>query len=91
MSARNIELFRKYTEKAPPKHEAEHKPEHKPQKAQERSEQPKTPSLIAEMSRVEDEVRQVFDDASPADRENIIRFLELLIRNLKRALERGGQ
>jgi hypothetical protein len=36
------------------------------------------------MSRIEHEVRQVFDSASPPERDNIIRFLELLIRNLKR-------
>jgi hypothetical protein len=30
-------------------------------------------------------------EASPADRDNIIRFLELLIRNLKRVVEQAGQ
>jgi hypothetical protein len=37
------------------------------------------------MSRIEHEVRQLFDgDASSAERNNMIRFLEVLIRNLKR-------
>jgi hypothetical protein len=36
------------------------------------------------MSRIEHEVRQLFDDASPAQRTSMIRFLEVLIRNLKR-------
>jgi hypothetical protein len=57
MSARTIELFRQYSEKEPLKHE----PEHTPKKAQERSEQPKKPNLVVEMSRVEHEVRQVLD------------------------------
>ena len=41
-------------------------------------------SLVAEMSRIEHEVHQMFDDASSTERENIIRFLELLVRKLKR-------
>lgn len=38
--------------------------------------------LVAEM-RIEHEVRQIFDDASPGERDNMIRYLEVLIRNLK--------
>ena len=41
-------------------------------------------SLVAEMSRMQHAIHQLFDEASAVDRENIIRFLELLIRNLKR-------
>lgn len=79
MSAQTRELFREYTEKL------KHEPEHNPPKAQERREQPRKPSLVAEMSRIEHEVRELFDDSSPANRENIIRFVERLIRNLRRA------
>ena len=77
MSARTIELFRQYTQ---PKQ----RPELEGHKAQAPREQPQEPNLIVEMSRMEHEVRQLFDDASPADRDNIIRYLEVLIRNLKR-------
>jgi uncharacterized protein YhaN len=72
-SSTSIELFRQHTEKQ--RHEAQ-EPQHKSQ-AQERS-------LVAEMSRTEYEVRQLFDRASTAERDNIIRFIEVLIRNLKR-------
>ena len=73
MSSTSIELFRQHTEKQ--RQEAE-EPQHKSQ-AQERS-------LVAEMSRIEHEVRELFDRASTAERDNIIRFLELLVRKLKR-------
>jgi hypothetical protein len=36
------------------------------------------------MSRIEHGVRQLFDHASAHQRDNIIRYLELVIRNLKR-------
>jgi hypothetical protein len=36
------------------------------------------------MSRIEHEVRQLFDHPSATERDNIIRYLELVIRNLKR-------
>jgi hypothetical protein len=80
MSSTTIELFRRHTEKQ--RQESE-EPKHKGQ-AQERIEQTEKPNLVVEMSRMEHAVRQLFDDASPADRDNIIRFLERLIRNLKR-------
>jgi hypothetical protein len=73
MSARTIELFRQYTEKEHLKQQSEHKS----QRAQERSEQIENPNLVVEMSRMEHEVRQLFDSASPAERDNIIRFLEV--------------
>jgi hypothetical protein len=85
MSARTIELFRQYTEKERLKQQ----PEHKSQPAQGRSEEAENPNLVVEMSRIEHEVRQLFDGASPAERDNIIRFLEVLIRNLKRV--RGNE
>lgn len=81
MSSQTIQLFRQYTERL--REEAQGS-EQTAQKAQAPIEEPKKPSLVAEMSRVEHEVRQLFDDALPADRDNIIRYLELLIRNLKR-------
>ena len=68
------------------RHDAQ-EPKHNQPEAQERSEQPRKPSLVAEMSRVGHDVCQLFDDASSADRENIIRFLELLIRKLKRVAD----
>jgi hypothetical protein len=74
MSSTSIELFRQHSEKQ--RQEAE-EPKHKSQ-AQEQ------PSLVAEMSRIEHEVRQLFDRVSTAERDNIIRFLEVLIRKLKR-------
>jgi hypothetical protein len=77
MSARTIELFRQYTE---PKQ----RPEHEGHKAQAPRGQPQEPNLIVEMARIEHEVRQLFDDASPDERDNIVRYLEVLIRNLKR-------
>jgi hypothetical protein len=80
MSSTTIELFRQHTEKQ--RQEAQ-EPQHKSQ-AQERSEKPDKANLVVEMSRIEHEVRQMFDDASPAERDNIIRYLEILIRNLKR-------
>ena len=79
MSSTSIELFRQHTEKQRQESEPKHK-SHAP----ERSEQAEKPSLVAEMSRIDHAVRQLFDGASPTDRENIIRFLELLIRTLKR-------
>jgi hypothetical protein len=78
MSSRTIELFRQHSEK-----QRQEEPTHNSQ-AQQRREERDKPSLVAEMSRIEHEVRQRFDDASPAERDNIIRFFELLIRNLKR-------
>jgi hypothetical protein len=81
MSRQAIELFRQYTERLKQEPQG---PEHTAQKAQAPSEDPKKPILVAEMSRIEHEVRQIFDDASSAERDNIIRFLEILIRNLKR-------
>lgn len=64
-----------------------HQPEHNPPKTQETAEQPNKPSLIAEMSRIEHEVRRRFGDASTHDRENIVRYVGRLIRNLKRQAE----
>ena len=84
MSSTTIELFRQHSEKQ--QHDAQ-EPKHNQPEAQERSEQPRKPSLVAEMSRVGHDVCQLFDDASSADRENIIRFLELLIRKLKRVAD----
>lgn len=80
MSSMSIELFRQHVEKQRQSQE----PEQTAQKFQSPSEEPNKPTLIAEMSRMEHEVRQVFDHASPAERDNIIRYLELLVRNLKR-------
>jgi hypothetical protein len=73
MSSTSIELFRQHNEK-------------QRQAAQERkpSQDTDKPSLVAEMSRIEHEVQQMFDDASPAERDNIIRYLGMVIRNLKR-------
>lgn len=79
MSSRTIELFRQYTEKQ--RHEAE-EPKQKSQ-AQEESEHSAS-NLIVEMSRIEHEVWQLFDSASPAERDRMICFLEVLVRNLKR-------
>lgn len=81
MSSTSIQLFREHTEKQRQKAQG---PEHTVQKAQAPSEEPRKPSLVAEMSRIEHEVREVFDDASAAERDSIIRFLEILVRNLKR-------
>jgi hypothetical protein len=85
MSSRTIELFRQYTHQDRLKHESEHKA----QKPLGPSEQTKTarPNLIVEMSRMEHAVRQMFDDASADERDNIIRFLEVMVRNLKRVRE----
>jgi hypothetical protein len=80
MSSRTIELFRELTEKHQHKDD---EPKSKRQ-AQEQSEQSDTPSLVGKMSRLEHEVREAFDNASPGERDNIIRFLERLVRNLKR-------
>ena len=80
MSSTSIELFRQHTEKQ--RHETQ-EPQHKSQ-AQERDEETNKPSLVAEMSRMQHAIHQLFDEGSPSDRDNIIRFLELLIRNLKR-------
>jgi hypothetical protein len=76
MSSTSIELFRQHTEK---QRQDAQEPKHKSQ-AQETDK----PSLVAEMSRIEHEVRQLFDRASTAERDNIIRYLELVIRNFKR-------
>ena len=81
MSSTSIELFRQHTEKQRQEAQA---PQHTAQKPGAPSEEPKKPSLIAEMSRIEHEVREMFDDASTGERDNIIRYLELLVRNLKR-------
>jgi hypothetical protein len=78
MSSRTIELFRQHTEK-----QRQEEPTHNGQ-AQERREERDKPNLVAEMSRIEHEVQQMFDDASPAERDNIIRYLGMVIRNLKR-------
>ena len=83
MSSRTIELFRQYTEKERLKQQ----PEHKSQTAHEPTEQNEKPNLVVEMSNMEHAVRQLFDGASPAERDNIIRFLEVLVRNLKRVRE----
>jgi hypothetical protein len=80
MSSQTIALFRQYAETQ--RHEAQ-EPKHKSQ-AQERSEQTEKSSPVVEMSRMEHAVRQMLDDASPAQPDNIIRFLEVLVRNLKR-------
>ena len=82
MSSRTIELFRQYTEKQ--RHEAE-EPKHE-REAQQESEQSAS-NLIVEMSRIEHEVRQLFDGASSAERDKMVRFLEVLVRNLKRQAE----
>jgi hypothetical protein len=84
MSTRTIELFRQYAEKERLKQQ----PEHKSQTAQERSEQTEEPNLVVEMSNMEHSVRQLFEGASPTDRDNIIRYLEVLIRNLKRVRDK---
>ena len=76
MSSTTIELFRQPTDKQRP--EAQ-EPKHKSQ-----IQETDRPSLVAGMSSIEHEVRQLFDRASPAERDNIIRYLELVIRNLKR-------
>lgn len=76
MSSTSIQLFRQHTEKQRQTQELRY--------TARPSEDPTQPSLIAKMSRIQHEVRQVFGDASAADRENIIRFLELLVRNLRR-------
>jgi uncharacterized protein YhaN len=81
MSSTSIELFRQHTEQQ--RHEEQEPRKHKSQ-AQERTQETDKPSLVAEMSRIEHEVRQLFDCASPTERDNVIRFLELVIRNLKR-------
>lgn len=78
MSSTSIELFRQHTEK---QRQQSQEPQCTAAKAQ--AEEPKKP-MVAEISRIEHEVREVFDDASPAERDNIIRFLEVLLRNLKR-------
>jgi hypothetical protein len=80
MSSTTIALFRQHFEN---QQREDQGPQPK-QPAQERTETKDNPRLITEMSRIEHEVRQLFDGASPAERDNIIRFLEVLIRNLKR-------
>ena len=85
MSSTTIALFRQHIENQ--QQEAQ-EPPHK-QRAQERSETTDKPKLVTEMSRIQHEVRQLFDGASAAERNNMIRFLEVLIRNLKRA--RGNE
>jgi hypothetical protein len=79
MSSRTIELFRQFTEK-----QEEPPAEHERQQPQEPSEHTAKTKLVLEMSRIEHEVRQLFRDASAADRDNIIHFLEVLVRNLRR-------
>jgi hypothetical protein len=66
MSRQAIELFRQYTERLKQEPQG---PEHTAQKAQAPSEEPKKPNLVAEMSRIEHEVRQIFDNASLAERD----------------------
>jgi hypothetical protein len=83
MSSRTIELFRQHTEQQRHEAQAQEPRKHKSQ-AQERTQETDKPSLVAEMSRIEHEVRQLFDRASTDERSNIIRYLELVIRNLKR-------
>ena len=56
MSSTSIELFRQHTERQRQKQELRH--------TARPSEDPKQPSLIAKMSRIQHEVRQVFGDAS---------------------------
>jgi hypothetical protein len=79
MSSTTISLFRQHIENQ----------RQEPQRPQARSEPIDKPNLVAEMSRIEHEVRQLFDGASAAERDNIMRFLEVLIRNLKR--RRGNE
>jgi cell fate (sporulation/competence/biofilm development) regulator YlbF (YheA/YmcA/DUF963 family) len=80
MSSTSIELFRQHTEK---QRQGTQTPDRASQ-AQERGEPTEKPSLVAEMSRMQHAIHQLFDEASPADRENIMRILERLIRNLMR-------
>jgi hypothetical protein len=80
MSSTTIQLFQQHTEK---QRQEPEEPKHKSQ-VQERSEETNKPNLVVEMSRMQHAVRQMFDDASRSERDNIIRFLELLIHNLKR-------
>jgi hypothetical protein len=86
MSSTTIALFRQHIDNQ--RQEAQ-EPQHE-QRAQERSETKDNPNLVAEMSRIDHEVRRLFDGASAAERDNILRFLEVLIRNLKRADSSGG-
>jgi len=81
MSTTTIELFRRHTEQQQPSTQTR---EHKGRKPPEPSQQTDKPNLVVEMSRIEHEVRETFDRASPADRDNIIRYLEMVIRNLNR-------
>jgi hypothetical protein len=86
MSSTTIELFRRHIEN----HRQEAQELQHKQRAQERTETKDNPNLVVEMSRIEHQVRRMFNDASPAERNNMICFLELLVRNLKQSENTGS-